>query len=183
MTSALSVPLSFVAGSGEEFTKPVAVLSALRKVADRVDIFCQAGQIKAPKDASDLLALLEPMVHQVGVRRGLFHPKVWLLEFENDAERRYRFLCSSRNLTPDASWDLLVRLDGVPAEDLRAADPDSGALGRFILALPQLCTVAYDGERLARLRGLASRLGSVRWELPEGIQQLAFRPLGTGEEP
>uniref|UniRef100_UPI00047A8284 hypothetical protein n=1 Tax=Arthrobacter sp. H14 TaxID=1312959 RepID=UPI00047A8284 len=28
MTSALSVPLSFVAGSGEEFNNPVAVLSA-----------------------------------------------------------------------------------------------------------------------------------------------------------
>lgn len=184
MTSALSVPLSFVAGSGEEFTNPVAVLSGLRKVADRVDIFCQAGHIKAPKDASDLLALLEPMVHQVSApRHGLFHPKVWLLEFENDDERRYRFLCSSRNLTPDASWDLLVSLDGAPADDKTEAAPDNGPLARFILGLPKLCTVDYDGERLARLRLLASRLESVRWELPDGIDQLAFRPLGIGEDP
>ncbi|MDQ0733089.1 phospholipase D family protein [Arthrobacter sp. B1I2] len=182
MTSALSVPLSFVAGSGEEFTNPVAVLSALRKVSDRVDIFCQAGHIKAPSDASDLLALLEPMVHQVSVKRGLFHPKVWLLEFENDDERRYRFLCSSRNLTTDASWDLLVRLDGQPVRDSEDAGPDSGPLARFIAGLPSLCTVKPDADRLARVRGLASRLANVRWDLPEDIQRLAFRPMGMGED-
>lgn len=182
MTSALSVPLSFVAGSGEEFTNPVAVLSALRKVSDRVDIFCQAGHIKAPSDASDLLALLEPMVHQVSVKSGLFHPKVWLLEFENDGERRNRFLCSSRNLTTDASWDLLVRLDGEPVQDVNDVGPDSGPLARFIAGLPGLCTVKLDADRLARVRGLASRLANVRWRLPEEIHQLAFRPMGCGEE-
>jgi hypothetical protein len=182
MTSALSVPLSFVAGSGEEFTNPVAVLSGLRKVSDRVDIFCQAGHIKAPSDASDLLALLEPMVHQVRVKSGLFHPKVWLLEFENDTKRSYRFLCSSRNLTTDASWDLLVRLDGEPVQDADDAGPDSGPLARFIAGLPSLCTVKPDADRLARVRGLASRLANVRWDLPEDIHRLAFRPMGMGEE-
>lgn len=182
MTSALSVPLSFVAGSGEEFTNTVAVLSALRKVSDRVDIFCQAGHIKAPSNASDLLALLEPMVHQVSVRRGLFHPKVWVLEFENDDEHRYRFLCSSRNLTTDASWDLMVRLDGTPAEHGKSVGPDSGPLARFVSELPELCTVKPDGDRLAKVSGLASRLASVQWDLPDDIQQLAFRPMGMGEE-
>lgn len=182
MASAFSVPLSFVAGSGEEFTNTVAVLSALRKVSDRVDIFCQAGHIKAPSNASDLLALLEPMVHQVSVRRGLFHPKVWVLEFENDDERCYRFLCSSRNLTTDASWDLLVRLDGTPAEDGQSVAPDSGPLARFIAGLPELCRVKPDGDRLAKVNGLASRLASVQWDLPDDIQRLAFRPMGIGEE-
>ncbi|GAB3262756.1 phospholipase D family protein [Arthrobacter pigmenti] len=181
MTSALSVPLSFVAGSGEEFNNPVAVLSAIRKISDRVDIFCQAGHIKAPQGASDLLSLLEPMVHQVSVRHGLFHPKVWVLEFENDDERRYRFLCSSRNLTPDPSWDLLVRLDGAPGEKGSATSIDSGPLARFVSALPELCTVEFDGGRRTRVEELAKRLAAVEWDLPEDIQEAAFRPLGTGE--
>lgn len=180
MTSALSVPLSFVAGNGEDYTNSVAVLSALRKVSDRVDIFCQAGHIQAPRDASDLLAMLEPMVHQVSVKRGLFHPKVWVLEFERGPERRYRFLCSSRNLTADASWDLLVRLDGELASG--NAGPDSGPLARFIEKLTELCTVELDVDRLARVHGLASRLTNVSWELPEDIQKLSFRPMGLGEE-
>jgi hypothetical protein len=182
MTSALSVPLSFVAGNGEDYTNTVAVLSTLRKVSDRVDIFCQAGHIQAPRDASDLLAMLEPMIHQVSVKRGLFHPKIWVLEFENGTERRYRFLCSSRNLTTDVSWDLLVRLDGEPRAELANTGPDCGPLARFIEKLPELCTVKLDVDRLARIHGLASRLSKVRWELPEDIQELAFRPMGLGEE-
>lgn len=181
MVSALAVPLSFVAGSGEEFNNPVAVLSAVRKVAGRVDVFCQAGHIKAPKSASDLMSVLEPMVHQVSPRHGLFHPKVWVLEYERDGEFLYRFLSSSRNLTPDTSWDLLVRLDGAPAKSRTGSHPDNPRLARFIRALPGLCTVTYDAGRLAALEGLASRLATVAWELPDDIQQLGFFPLGIGE--
>lgn len=178
-TSALSVPLSFVAGSGEQFTNPVAVLTALRKVSDRVDIFCQAGQIRVPQDASDLLALLEPMIHQVSVKRGgLFHPKVWVLEFENDddGERRYRFLCGSRNLTPDTSWDLLVRLDGAPMDTVQ---PGNTPLQKFLTALCPLASVPPDQARINRIHSLAERIATVEWELPEHISSLAFRPLGV----
>ncbi|WP_404321315.1 phospholipase D family protein [Arthrobacter luteolus] len=182
MTSALAVPLSFVSGSGEQFTNSVAVLTALRKVADRVDIFCQAGNIRVPQDASDLLALLEPMIHQVSARRGgLFHPKVWVLEFENDdGERRYRFLCSSRNLTPDTSWDLLVRLDGAPTN---SAVPSNTPLSRFLTALSPMASVRPEQTRIDRITDLAERIATVEWELPEHISSLAFRPLGVQSEP
>jgi hypothetical protein len=185
MTSALSVPLSFVAGSGEQFTNSVAVLTALRKVSDRVDIFCQAGNIRVPQGASDLLALLEPMVHQVSVRGGgIFHPKVWVLEFANDDddERRYRFLCGSRNLTPDTSWDLLVRLDGAPTNTVQ---PGNTPLQEFLTALCPLASVPPEQSRVNRIRSLADRIATVEWELPEHISSLAFRPLGvqTGPEP
>ncbi|UOY96806.1 phospholipase D family protein [Arthrobacter gengyunqii] len=182
MTSALSVPLSFVAGSGEQFTNPVAVLTALRKVSDRVDIFCQAGNIRVPQGASDLLALLEPMVHQVSVRGGgLFHPKVWVLEFENDdGERRYRFLCGSRNLTPDTSWDLLVRLDGAPTDTVQ---PGNTPLQEFLTALCPLASVPPEQSRVNRIHSLADRIATVEWELPEHISLLAFRPLGVQTDP
>lgn len=182
MTSALAVPLSFVSGSGEQFTNSVAVLTALRKVADRVDIFCQAGNIRVPQGASDLPALLEPMIHQVSARRrGLFHPKVWVLEFENDdGERRYRFLCSSRNLTPDTSWDLLVRLDGTPTN---TAVPGNTPLSRFLTALSPMASVQPEQTRIDRITKLAERIATVEWELPEHISSLAFRPLGVDSEP
>jgi hypothetical protein len=183
MTSALAVPLSFVAGTGEQFTNSVAVLTALRKVSDRVDIFCQAGNIRVPQDASDLLALLEPMIHQVSARRGgLFHPKVWVLEFENDddGERRYRFLCSSRNLTPDTSWDLLVRLDGAPSE---SAQPGNTPLSQFLTGLSPMASVPLDQTRINRIIDLAERIATVEWELPEHISSLSFRPLGVQSEP
>lgn len=186
MISALAVPLSFVRGAGEDPANAVAVLNAVRKVSDRIDIFCQAGLIRVPRNANDLLAVLEPIVHQVRVRRGggLFHPKVWLLEYEADGDLIYRFLCSSRNLTPDGTWDLLVRLDGRPTEKPNnAAVPviDNAPLARFIEALPGLATVPLEDQREQNLMGLADRVASVSWELPQDIRTLAFRPIGTGE--
>lgn len=186
MISALAVPLSFVRGTGEDPTNAVAVLNAVRKVSDRIDVFCQAGLIRVPRHANDLLAVLEPIVHQVRAPRSaaLFHPKVWLLEYEADGDLAYRFLCSSRNLTPDGTWDLLVRLDGRPAEDpgnATAPSVDNAPLARFIEALPGMATVPLEEQREQSIKGLSDRVASVAWELPQNIRTLAFRPLGTGE--
>lgn len=186
MISALAVPLSFVRGTGEDPTNAVAVLNAVRKVSDRIDVFCQAGLIRVPRKVNDLLAVLEPIVHQVRAPKSgaLFHPKVWLLEYEADGEFVYRLLCSSRNLTPDGTWDLLVRLDGRPAEG-----PDNGAvplidnapLARFIESLPNLATVPLEENRVQGIKRLAERVASVIWGLPQNIRTLAFLPLGIGE--
>lgn len=186
MLSALAVPLSFVRGSGDDPSNAVAVLNAVRKVSDRIDIFCQAGLIRAPRQANDLLAVLEPIIHQVlPPRRGtLFHPKIWLLEFESEADRCYRFLCGSRNLTPDTTWDLLIRLDGRLEEDYDDEAPtpvNNSPLARFVTGLPALATAALPEPRAQRIAELAHHVAAVRWELPQDIHSLAFRPLGTGE--
>ena len=44
---------------------PVCLLQALRRAGDKVAVFCQAGQIQAPSDASSLYILLETIVYQV----------------------------------------------------------------------------------------------------------------------
>lgn len=191
MISALAVPLSFVRGSGEDPSNAVAILNAIRKVSDRIDVFCQAGLIRVPRQANDLLAVLEPIIHQaVPPKAGaLFHPKVWLLEYSSNGDYAYRFLCSSRNLTPDASWDLLVRLDGRPSEmgageganDGEMPLIDNRPLSRFVEHLPRLATVPMTAARTNAIRGLAERVATVRWDLPRDIRAFAFRPLGTGE--
>ena len=135
LTSALAVPLSFAGHHVRETDDPIAILDAVRRAADRVDVFAQAGQIAAPRTASDLVAFLEPMTHPVvAARRGsLFHPKVWVLEFGRGEEREYRMLCSSRNLTSDRSWDVMVRLDSRPTTDPSEV---SGPLSDLLDALP-----------------------------------------------
>jgi len=186
MLSALAVPLSFVRGSGDDPSNAVAVLNAVRKVSDRIDIFCQAGLIRAPHQANDLLAVLEPIIHQVLPPRlgTLFHPKIWILEFESEADRCYRFLCGSRNLTPDTTWDLLIRLDGRlenEYDDEAPAPIDNSPLARFVAGLPDLATASLPEPRAQRIAELAKRVATVRWELPQDINSLAFRPLGAGE--
>ncbi|KAA0974181.1 phospholipase D family protein [Paeniglutamicibacter gangotriensis] len=185
MVSALAIPLSFIKGSGEDPENSVAVINAVRKVSDRIDIFSQAGLMRVPHQANDLLTVLEPMLHQVlpPKRGALFHPKIWLVEYESGEHLVYRFLCSSRNLTPDASWDLLVRLDGrMPDPEEAPTDPiDNGPLARFVTALPGMAIHDLNPDRQTRISSLAQRVVAAKWELPPDIRTLAFRVFGTGE--
>lgn len=185
MVSALAIPLSFIKGSGEDPENSVAVINAVRKVSDRIDIFSQAGLMRVPRQANDLLTVLEPMLHQVlpPNRGALFHPKIWLAEYESGEHLVYRLLCSSRNLTPDASWDLLVRLDGqMPDPEEEPLDSiDNGPLSRFVTALPGMAIHDLNPDRLTRISGLAQRVVAAKWDLPPDIRTLEFRVFGIGE--
>ncbi|MHA6670228.1 phospholipase D family protein [Homoserinimonas sp. A447] len=179
LTSALTVPLSFAGHQVRESDDPIAILDAVRRAADRVDIFAQAGQIAVPRAASDLVAFLEPMVHSVTPARpgALFHPKVWLLEYARGNHRSYRMLCSSRNITSDRSWDLVVRLDGSESE---VSSEKNEPLSDLLRTLPTLAVTPLPAERLSRIEGLSDRLSKVAWDLPPDIRELSFHALGIG---
>ena len=90
----------------ELMESPIYLLEALRKTADKVIIFCEAGQIKAPQNAHALHILLENMVCEVTLKnKKSFHPKFWLIRYKNrSGEEIYRCLVLSRNLTFDRCW-------------------------------------------------------------------------------
>ena len=115
LETALTVPLAFAGFRLDEQPDPVEVMEALRGMSERIDIFCQAGAIGAGRWPSDLLALLENVIHEVRRPRPghIFHPKTWLLRFRDESqEPSYRLLVLSRNLTADRSWDTILWLDG-----------------------------------------------------------------------
>ncbi|MET0885088.1 MAG: phospholipase D family protein [Mycetocola sp.] len=179
LTSALAIPLSFAGHEVRESDDPIAILDAVRRAAERVDLFAQAGHIAVPRQASDLVAFLEPMTHTVVSRRtrALFHPKVWLLEFARGTERAYRLICSSRNLTSDRSWDMVVRLDGVSSGE---PVPQNEPLHEFVRQLPELATVPLPSARQRRIADFAERLRNVEWELPPETRELHFHAFGIG---
>ncbi|GAA1210866.1 phospholipase D family protein [Rhodoglobus aureus] len=179
LTSALAVPLSFAGHQVRESDDPIAILDAVRRASDRIDIFAQAGHIVVPRQASDLVAFLEPMVHPVALRRpgALFHPKVWILEYARGQHRSYRMLCSSRNITSDRSWDLVVRLDGNEGDETREQNEP---LSDLVRTLPSLAVTPLAPERRERIEGLAERISNVSWELPADIRELNFHALGIG---
>ena len=117
LETALTVPLAFAGFQFDEQSDPVEVMQALRGMSGRMDVFCQAGAIHATKWPSDLVALLEDVVHPV--RRpsagGIFHPKTWVLRFLDQSHApSYRLLVLSRNLAASRNWDTILRLDGKP---------------------------------------------------------------------
>lgn len=178
LSAALIPPLAFAAFGMSSTPDPVAVLEAVRSCADRMDIFAQGGELIVPRQPSDLMAFLEPMVQEVRLpRRGrLFHPKVWLLRYRSpDDAPRYRLLCLTRNLTNDHSWDLALRLDGT---DTGRRRPANRPLVKFVQALPDFARTPLPQDRRDRVAQLAADVYRVRWELPDDAWDLRFHALG-----
>jgi hypothetical protein len=179
LATALAVPLSFASHRLSAQEDTLGVLDAIRRAADRVDLFAQAGELSMG-NRSDLVAFLEPMIHPVSVRRGLFHPKVWFLEYRSGEHTAYRFLCASRNLTADRSWDVVVRLDGVPAanSEKRAATEINRPLVELLRRLPSLAVQPLDHDRQTRIEDLAQRWRHIAWERPDPMKSVAFHVFG-----
>ena len=177
LTTALSVPLAFAAHRVRESRDPIAILDAVRRAAGKIDVFAQAGEVFEPRVASDLFALLEPMIHPAGAPRQnmLFHPKVWVVEYADGGARSYRMLCASRNLTNDRSWDLVVRLDGIATDE---PIEQSAPLGAFVRALPAMSVQPLPEHRVARINELANAVARVDWERPNDVRSLRFHPYG-----
>lgn len=180
LATALAVPLSFASHRLSVQDDTLGVLDAIRRAADRVDVFAQAGEISMGA-GSDLVAFLEPMIHPVAPRRGLFHPKVWFLEYRAGDHTAYRFLCASRNLTADRSWDVVVRIDGAPAGD--GAKREAAAVNRPLVELLRRLTTfgvhELDPARRSRIEDLAERWRMVEWERPDPMKRIAFHVFGN----
>ncbi|MBK6780968.1 MAG: hypothetical protein IPG75_15690 [Gemmatimonadetes bacterium] len=121
LVTLLSTPLAFTQyewedAKGAMTSNPVLLLEALRRHVDRLTVFCQVGRIAVPVRPNPLFGYLEECVVETAAPdpTGVFHPKIWLLRFLNPETRAvwYRFLCLTRNLTDDPSWDLSAMLEG-----------------------------------------------------------------------
>lgn len=188
LAAMLTAPLAFAmfdraSADGDLLGDAIALLEAVRRHADRIDVFCQAGQIAPMREHRTIISHVEEAVHPVlpPDPRRIFHPKIWVLRFRSrdDDELRYRFLCLSRNLTFDRSWDTLLRLDGVPAE----RDAANAPLAEFVRSLGRLAVNEIQPPRRDAIDRLATEVESIAWELPEQFRELRFWPLGhDGQE-
>lgn len=172
---------------------PLALLESLRRCADRIHIYCQAGQIKVPPANQRLLTYLEQSVIEVlppaarAGRAGVFHPKVWVLRFVDTADGttvRYRLLCLTRNLTFDRSWDTVLVLEG-DRSDRQNGIAENRGLAAFVRGLPGLTVraSAVNEQAAADTALIADELRVVKWKLPEGVDSVRFWPLGMDGKP
>ncbi|AEB44260.1 phospholipase D family protein [Micromonospora maris] len=180
LESLLVAPLAFAAQGLRESTDPITVMEGVRHCADRIDVFCQAGQITVPPTQSALLAFVEPMVHQVRRPKPghLFHPKLWALRFhdETTGETSLRLLVLSRNLTKDRSWDVCLRLDGVIGPRPKA---DNRPLSDLLRHAMRLAVAPPPPVRQAAIEALAEDLRRAQWELPDRAREMSFHALGV----
>lgn len=159
----------------------VEVIEALRRVSGNLAIFCQKGRIAVPKQATLLYSYLEPVVVEVQPEGGgVFHPKTWLLRFTaKDQPVIYRFLCLSRNLTFDNSWDTVLSLEGELQEHRKVGYSINGPLRDFVRALPGLAQRELSPQIRDNIELMAEEAGRVIFEAPPGFNRdFAFVPSG-----
>ncbi|WP_147533028.1 hypothetical protein [Bacillus marasmi] len=164
--------------------QPIYLLEALKRTADKVLIFCEGGQIKAPANPSPLHILLEKMVVEVKMKnKKSFHPKFWFVKYENeDGDALYRCLILSRNLTFDRSWDVAVGVDGVYKPDGRYTNgyPKSKPISDFLKSLLKLAgTNAFLSDKRKMVSKLSSEVLDVKFELHDKrFLEFDFCPVG-----
>lgn len=179
----LTIPIHLALGGAGARKGPgddgIVILEALRRVMARLTVYTQRGKIQVPASHQILFGLLEPVVIEVlAPRGGAFHPKLWLLRFQDlDPQEPpcLRLLILSRNLTMDRSWDLSLLLEGRPGRRGRAVNRD---LAEFIASLPEFAKHPVSPERREQAAQLADEVRRTDWELPPGFASLQFHILG-----
>jgi hypothetical protein len=168
--------------TAETLGNPIALLEALRRTANKLSVFCQRGQIAVPPADQLLYSYLEPMVVEVLLPNhpsGVFHPKIWLMRFvAEDRPTIYRFLCLSRNLTFDKSWDTVLALEGA-VQQRKVGYSRNRPLSDFIAHLPQLACVPVSDRIEQDIELLSDEVRRVAFEPPSGFKdEIVFHPVG-----
>ena len=167
--------------------EPIELLHALRPHANKITVFSQVGEIALPASRR-VFAFLERAVIPVDAPRGgVVHPKVWVLRYEavgeptdsRPREQRLRVLIASRNLTFDASWDTVVRLD----EATDAAGALLGPVGELFEGLLGAAVATVSTDHRDRVRSLSAALGITQFALPVGVEDLRTHVLGLSRTP
>lgn len=186
----LAAPAAFVlAGSDSESDRadgaePIELLHALRTHARKLTVFSQLGEIALPPSRRVFSFLERTVIPVHAPRGGVVHPKVWVLRYRAARPEaaaaptdRLRVLVASRNLTFDASWDTVVRLD-------ESADGEGAGLeevGRLFEGLLEHARGPIATEHAERVRGLAAALETARFALPPGVDELNVTVLGLDD--
>lgn len=157
----------------------LAVLESVRRYADAMTVFCQAGHIAVPSAYRQALTWTEGGV--IEVRRPapgrVFHPKSWTLRFtDEEAQFHHRVIVLSRNLTFDRSWDIVVTLD----EDENSIPGAASKLSGFLRQLPGLAAspTSLSATRREVIEDLATTVAAAHLAPPKPFTSVDVWPLG-----
>jgi hypothetical protein len=163
---------------GEELNTTEKVLTsemfdALTKVPEQVQIFCQRGKLQKPPFYHNILAFWEKSVEQIQMESHLnsFHPKIWLVRYlptKKGLPVKYKFICSSRNLTLTRDWDMAVHMEGEVQKSKKSANKP---LFEFMQMLNERAKKKIKQDILDEIM-------HINFELKDDQVAYAFHPIG-----
>ena len=145
------------------------VLQAIRECSDKVDLFCQKGNIGISSNYNNLLVFMEGCITEVTLQQvnSAFHSKIWVLKYVKGKETIFRFIALSRNLTFNRSWDVSFYTDGTIS---KSKNPQSEKLSLFLKSL-------YDMTGQTLPETFIEEVEQVSFNLPEGFLHMEFFPI------
>ena len=153
---------------------PYYLLEAIRRSADRIAIFCNAGSIIMPQNIQPVYILLENSVFQVLLpRKANFHPKLWVIKYTNDKGESYlKVIVLSRNLTFDRSFDLAVEMTGMVGKS-------ENEKNRPLSDMLEYAAAYASSEKRKPVRRLAQDILRVKsFDVGGDFDDYVFRPFG-----
>ncbi len=173
LTTALLALVDAEVESDDGATKHIDSLHAITRLADRVRVFVNRGQISGPRQVSRVTVLYDRIVQEVCLPEGCFHPKVWVTHYRprkspGATERPgiLRVICSSRNLTTSQCWEAFVACEGHEGKGKAAGSLNSGIRG-FLM---RLMAHAPHSSTVVRLHDVLNR---TTFNLPRPLQDEA----------
>jgi hypothetical protein len=154
---------------------PVEILHAIRKHASQITIFAQAGEIAVPPSTKVFGFLEGSVVPVTAPKKGVVHPKVWVLRFtKNDSpnESVLRVIIASRNLTFDSSWDSIVRLD--QSDKGTSLAPIVG----LFEGLSNQAVSSIDSSHADRVSSICNDLQNALFQIPSPFESMTSHVLG-----
>ena len=147
----------------EDSAKPIESLHAMTRLARRVQIFVNRGQVQGPQQVSRLTVLYDRIVHEIRVPDGSFHPKVWVTYYRprsiaggGHRPEIVRVICASRNLTTSQCWEAFVSFEGEVGKSKVSGELNKGIvdfLRKLAAATPfHSSLLTRVNEALARAR-------------------------------
>lgn len=155
----------------QEKIDKIQLLEALENNYDKLDVFCQKGQISVPKNVNILYSFLEDTIIETQIKDGYkaFHPKIWILRYENGSSNyKYRLIVSSRNITFDKSWDSILVLEGKKS----SAITENIELQKLLYFLAEKASEDINQKRIDKILELAKELSEIHFESPAGYDEL-----------
>lgn len=185
----LAAPAAFALNNSNGTTddgskyEPIELLHAVRAHARKLTVFSQVGEIALPPSRRVFAFLEQSVIPVRAPLGGVVHPKAWVLRYtalDDAREQRLRVLIASRNLTFDASWDTIVRLD----ESAVGRSADLGALGDLFEGLRASASmVATSAAHAERVTSLSAALRAATFALPAGVDEVNVNVLGLTPTP
>jgi hypothetical protein len=148
------------------------MLEAITKASEKITVFYQNGQLKAPKKYHPLIAYWEEGIQAVTMphHASSFHPKTWIIRYDCKKESPiYRLLATSRNLTFDRSWDVAYSSMGYVTDSPQNVNQP---LVDFLMNLTKSTKKEISAEFINDLK-------YVEFDQQDGIKNAKFWPIGV----